>query len=127
MGWRIKKKYGYKAWWKDQTSTKLTLEKWISPIRSSFFRPVSASLLIFDGYRMIKSKIETNHNPGHNHFRSQIKFKQYMNWTDNMVKQNNADRTIAIWLCINRMIFELVKSDMEYNIITVMPTISYRT
>ena len=70
-----------------------------------------------------QSNIETNRNPGHNHFRSQIKFKQYiccnMNRADNTVKQNNANRIVgynscdshlfATWLHLNRMVFELVK------------------
>jgi hypothetical protein len=83
-----------------------------------------------------ESNIETNRNPGHNHFRSQIKFKQYiccnMNRTDNTVKQNNVNRLVgynsydsylfAIWLCINRNILNGIRigqKDMEYKIITV--------
>ena len=52
-----------------------------------------------------------------------------MNRTDNTVKQNNANRLVgynsydsylfAIWLHINRMVFELVEKDMEYKIVTV--------
>jgi hypothetical protein len=37
-------------------------------------------------------KIETNRNPGHNQFHSQIKIKQYMNQTDHTVKLMRIDR-----------------------------------